>query len=40
MAQIAQKDPDLAELVKVWPELAEHIKAAIMALVKTHKGDA
>ncbi len=28
---------DLAEIVAVWTELPEHIKAAIKALVQTHK---
>ena len=31
--------PDLAEIVTVWPELPEHIKAAIKALVQTHKAE-
>jgi integrase len=43
LAEIAQKDPDLAEIVKLWPGLPEHIKAAINALRapfrKAHKGE-
>jgi len=32
-----KNDPDLAALVKVWPGLPGHIKAAIKALVQTHE---
>jgi hypothetical protein len=28
----------LAEIVAVWPELPEHIKAAVMALINTARG--
>ncbi len=34
-----QKYPDLAQLVKVWPELPEHTKKAIKTLVQTHKSE-
>jgi len=30
---------DLAGIVAVWPELPEHIKAAIKALTQTHKAE-
>jgi len=33
----APKDPDLDIVVKAWPELPEHIKAAIKALIQTEK---
>jgi hypothetical protein len=40
LAQIAEKHPDLRLIVEAWPELPEHIKAAIKALLETHiKGD-
>ncbi|MHC4638042.1 MAG: hypothetical protein ACYTBV_11145 [Planctomycetota bacterium] len=29
---------DLVEIIAVWPELPEHIKAAVMALIRTVKG--
>jgi len=35
-----KNDPDLAQLVKVWPKLPEHIKATIKALVQTHNSRA
>jgi len=29
--------PDLAEIVSVWPDLPEHIRAAVKALIQTEK---
>ena len=38
--QLLDLPADLTEIVAVWPELPEHIKAAIKALVQTHfQGD-
>jgi hypothetical protein len=34
--KIVQKYPDLAEIVKAWPELPENTKDAIKALIQTH----
>ena len=38
-ARNAEMDPDLALIVKSWPNLPEHIKMAIKALVQTHTGE-
>ena len=34
-AILLQKHPDLEQIITAWPELPEHIKAAIMALIRT-----
>jgi len=35
--KIVQKHPELRELVEVWPNLTEHAKSKIKALIQTHK---
>ena len=39
MVRVNSNDPDLEELKQSWPELPEHIKAAIKALIQTHKAE-
>jgi hypothetical protein len=34
---LVQKHPDLEQIISAWPELPEHIKAAIKALVQTRE---
>jgi hypothetical protein len=34
-----ENDPDLVKMVKVWPDLPEHIRQAIKSLVQTHKAE-
>jgi len=39
MVREGAHDPDLTKIVKAWPTLPEHIKAAIKALIQAHKGE-
>ena len=36
LAILLQKHPKLKQIIKVWPQLPEHIKEAINALIQTH----
>ena len=33
------RDPDLDKIMDAWPDLPAHIKAAIKALIQTHKAE-
>jgi hypothetical protein len=36
--EIAPGDPDLSKIVVAWPKLAEHIRVAVLALVRANDG--
>jgi hypothetical protein len=40
LALLAEKKPDLAQVVERWPNLPEHIKAAIKTLVSSYLKEA
>jgi hypothetical protein len=35
LAQIAEKHPDLTQVIKAWPTLPDHIRQAVMTIVKS-----
>jgi hypothetical protein len=40
LASLLQKHPELKQIITAWPDLPEHIKAAIKALAQIHSGEA
>ncbi|MHC4757604.1 MAG: hypothetical protein ACYTE8_03005 [Planctomycetota bacterium] len=37
-AKTPKISPELEQIIKAWPDLPEHIRQAVMALVRTTKG--